>query len=75
MHLVETLPAKGQLILEESKICRSRSVSQRLTASPAQKRILALAAHRSRSRGLTTVSMWSLSSSSGGSQLLVNSSW
>jgi hypothetical protein len=57
MCLVETLAAERQLIFEVSKISRSRSVSQRLAASPAEMRFLALAAHRSWSRGLTTVSM------------------
>jgi hypothetical protein len=75
MCLVEALAAKRQLIFEVSKISRSRSVSQRLTAGPAEMRFLPLAAHRSRSRGLTTVSMWNLSSSSGGIPFSVNSSW
>jgi hypothetical protein len=57
MHLVEALPAKGQLILEESKIRGRGPVSQRFTASPAEQRFLVLATHRSGSRGLTTVSM------------------
>jgi hypothetical protein len=57
MSLVEALAAKGQLILEESKIDGRGPVSQRLTASPAEMRILALAAHWSRSPGLITISM------------------
>jgi hypothetical protein len=75
MHLVEALAAERQLIFEVSKIDGRGPVSQRLTASPAERLFLALAAHRSRSRGLTTVSMENLSSSAGGIQLLVNSSW
>ena len=69
MKFVETLATERQLVMQVSEVGRRRPVSQGLPASPTSWNGLGTgAAHRRPRRRFTTRSMWSRSSSSGGSQ-------